>query len=485
MFGALGVLLLSVGAHAGGYVTQTFIDTTIQRAYYYLTAAGDQADMDLTMESAVARAKEIVSRLRKIAETDNNKQYILFKLRELEGQIYLEERGLTQEKTTGSRVSVIQTVARFNAEVGKKRPSFAVLKACVTEVEAADPGKADDMDASILDRRRNLSREVLQAINAALDGRDLETARRDLAYCKDNLDYLSVSVTEYAKLEGRLLTCATVDDEIRFVDESEDRIDSLVRALQLGDAWDLLGMVSTRLDGIKARTRQSEWDKRHFRSKRQERAAQKREDSLVTCNMTVLRTRGVYEAGEFFEAELKPHGVSSKSADKVNSAISDAAISLSQSTSSTAPDVAALTQQDDQALSMADLRNAARSKAGSRRVNRMDLVREANLQVAAEGAKSREVEAAASSGADRVNRMARVRETNLQVAADGAKQREEGRAADMQEAARKTAVALYTLVGQKKKGDARRLFADEETALKQYLPAPDFAALDSAVNRGR
>jgi hypothetical protein len=81
----------------------------------------------MTQEEAVASAKRIAVKLRKLAEYDQNRKYILFKTGELENQIYLEEEGLLLEKEQYRQKSANDLIPLFNAELGKQRPDFKNL----------------------------------------------------------------------------------------------------------------------------------------------------------------------------------------------------------------------------------------------------------------------------------------------------------------------------------------------------------------------
>ncbi|MDD5674816.1 MAG: hypothetical protein PHC61_11670, partial [Chitinivibrionales bacterium] len=77
-----------------GYVQQSYVDSLVQDAFYGFNeaaAASSQADAKQKKQEAIAGAKEVAHKLRALAQNDPNQKYILWRLSELEGQIYLEE----------------------------------------------------------------------------------------------------------------------------------------------------------------------------------------------------------------------------------------------------------------------------------------------------------------------------------------------------------------------------------------------------------
>ena len=69
-------------AEGPAYVSQTYIDTLIQQAYYSLNATEEISRAAPQKDAAIVEAKRIVAKLKKIAESDRNRKYILWKVGE-------------------------------------------------------------------------------------------------------------------------------------------------------------------------------------------------------------------------------------------------------------------------------------------------------------------------------------------------------------------------------------------------------------------
>ena len=159
------------------YISQTAIDTLVQKAYYILNSTEEISRAALSKEEAIGQAKKIVQKLKGIAEGDRNKKYILWKTGELESQIYLEENGLLLEKGQKRQKAVNDIISRFNEELAKKRPDFSQLGQLCRQMKPLSASKAKELSASFDDRRKNIGREVVSSIDQAVDRGDFDKAR--------------------------------------------------------------------------------------------------------------------------------------------------------------------------------------------------------------------------------------------------------------------------------------------------------------------
>ncbi len=455
---AVGILF-SARADDGEYVSQTYVDTTIARALYLLTAAADQAEIGLTMEGAILQAKEIARKLRDVAENDVNKSYILFKVQELESQIYLEEEGIYQEKLVDRQRSVNDLVTKYNRELGKDRPDFSALKAIVEKTSEYDSNTFDEMARGYRDRRNAIAGEVLHAIEAAIDDEMYDVARAELAYCRENRSFLGIRLTQYAKLEGRLQARVSTDGELAFIDQTADQIDSLLPGLELGKAGQKLDLINRRLSVIETRVPKRHWDLRYFRSKRQAQALASKEDSLINQTRKILQTDGVYAAGQHLEI-LKKYGVSHDKIAQINQQITSVALAQRDETpGKLGAELALLTSDDDGGTEdlLGDLRSAAKQKAGG-----------SPFPVRT---------------GERVSRMEQVRRRNLEVSKELALEREERRRRENRERAQREVMLVYTLLEQGEIAEAFEQFEFVMKNLKDYLSAEDVESLGKSVEK--
>ena len=80
----------------------------------------------MKMEDAISSAKQTAARLKSIARGNPNEKYILWKVGELESQIYLEESGMLLEKNQRRQKQVNDLVGPFNTEIGKRSRSTSL-----------------------------------------------------------------------------------------------------------------------------------------------------------------------------------------------------------------------------------------------------------------------------------------------------------------------------------------------------------------------
>lgn len=446
------------GAGEKEYISQTYIDTTVARALYLLTAASDQAEMGLTMESAVDQAKLIAKRLRAVAKTDANQQYILFKVQELESQIYLEEQGIYQTKIADRQRSANQLVHLFNVELARSRPDFAQLKTLAEKTSTYDDKTFGEMSRSYEQRKRGIAAEILESIRRAIEDDAYDLARSELAYCRQNRAYLGIGLTEYARLEGKLQARVSTDGELAFIDRTHDHIDSLLATTSLGDSRGNIALLFRRLSLLEGRIPKKQWDRRYFRTKRQENALELKEDALMNRAREILATDGVFAAGEYLEKKIKPAGVDPAKIATLNEQITSTALAhRDEDRGELGEDLALLTSYDEDTPDdfLSDLRSAAKQKASAGPFPERK--------------------------GERVSRMEQLRRRNLRVAQENAEQREERLLESQRERAQREVMLIYALLEQGEIAEAFEQFDFVMKNLKQYLSAEDIESLDTSV----
>ena len=189
-----------------------------------------------------------------------------------------------------------------------------------------DPAKAGDLEYSIRDRSKGLSREIVVFIEQCIEKSNFDKAREDLAYCKNNEGSLEISLTRYSTLSAKVQAHVSVDNEKAFITANLTKADNACKRNDLGGARAIMKTIAVRLDGIKGVLYQREWDKLYFGNKRIARAIEHKEDSLVSLNLGVLKNQGVGAATEFSDSVLKKWDVAPEKIGKVNYAILEVAI---------------------------------------------------------------------------------------------------------------------------------------------------------------
>lgn len=444
------------------YISRTYVDTLIQQAYYKLNAAEEISRAALRKEDAIGEAKSIVRKLKKIAEGDRNKKYILWKAVELESQIYLEEKGLFLEKDRKRRMTANGLLSSFNAELGKSRPDFARLEDIHASMKDLDAVKARDLEFSMRERKEGLSRNIVAFIENDIEKGDFDKAREDLAYCTNNEGYLEISQTLYSTLMAKVKVHVSVENEKEFISVNLSKAENACRQNAFRDARTIMKTIDVRLDAIRGALYQREWDKLYFGNRRIGRAIERKEDSLVSLNLLVLKNQGVGAATEFSDSVLKKLEIAPEKISKVNYTIMETAVARKKKElNSLTKDAHALVDfAQDSGSIMDDLLVAAKTKA------KADSIR------------------LAGEGAGRLTSVEKVRLDNMRLAEQGKERREHRRIKENQDKARHLLVEMYALLekGYRKKAEGE--FEDNQVLFRDYLAPEAYKKLDMAVNNG-
>ena len=228
------------------YLSKGFIDGSIGRAFYVLTEAASVAGVGFRQREAIAEAKKIARNLRELAKGDPNERYVIWKVGELEAQIYLEERDLVLQQMQKGQQDVNQLIVRFNAEVGKSRPDFATLKRIHTLMSRLDVSKANEVASSFNKRYRAISKEVLYSIEKNLANRNLEKAQEELGYCLRNRSYLAISESQYSSIETRVVGLTFAAAEKPFIKAEVDSAFKCISANRISEARNLISSAKIR-----------------------------------------------------------------------------------------------------------------------------------------------------------------------------------------------------------------------------------------------
>ncbi|MDO5577278.1 MAG: hypothetical protein Q4F84_09370, partial [Fibrobacter sp.] len=318
----VGVILgTSDSAPKKQYLSQDYIDSSIQRAFYILNEAASVAGIGFRQQEAITAAKKISAQLKQMGKGDPNEKYILWKTGELDAQLYLEERDLVYQKMQKGQIKVNELIARFNAELGKTRPDFATLKRIHVQMGQIDIDKSNEIASSYNQRYKAISREVVYNIEKTLMAGDYKKAREELGYCLRNRAYLTISNSRYKQLEKQLDNLTKAQEEMPQINGELKTAKELIAKHKLGEARDLIGSVEYRLERIKSVLTQSEFNKVNRSISDVSRKFSSTEDSLVNVNINLLQSKGVKAADEFLRNVLEPYGVSREKIAYVNKAI--------------------------------------------------------------------------------------------------------------------------------------------------------------------
>jgi len=312
---------LSITAKPGSdtkFISQEMIDTSILRAFVILNASADMAGVGFGHKKSLNEAKKIAQDLKARAKGDPNERYVLWKVSELEAQIYLEEQDLILQQMQKRQLTINELVSKYNAEVGKWRPDFATLYRIHKNMDQVDPGKAGELADSYNKRKNALSREVVYFLEKALLAGNADSARKELGYLLRNQMYLNVSASAYKQLEDRVEGLYTAREKSPSIKTAAISAERLLDRMNIVEARKTLDSADNILTTIKKYLPQSEAASMSAVLKRSYRKLEAKEDSLVNVNLTMLRNEGIDAADRYLQTVLRPYGVSREKSASVD-----------------------------------------------------------------------------------------------------------------------------------------------------------------------
>jgi hypothetical protein len=457
------LLLLSRNALAQEYTSQTYVDTSIQRAFYNLNAATDVAGMGMKMEEAIAFARQTANRLKSIAKGNPNEKYILWKVGELESQVYLEENGLLLEKNQKRQRQVNDLVGPFNTEIGKHRPDFSHLAEMYNQALTIDRSKAFEFGTALESRKRGIRREAVASLESGVATGDFDLAWRELVYLKNNMAPLGIPLAQYSMLAAEVQAKVKVDNEREFIATNANAVESEIAKNSFAEARTSLGVLDDRVESLRDIMRKVEWDRCYFRNKHLRETLDRREDSLIRVNTVILRDQGVVAADDYLENTVKKSGVFHEKVGRMELAILEKAMaSRKLQDTSVVKQLASISmsQADDSSSVFSDLMSAAKKRA----------------QEKADSA------AAAQEGHGHVTHIEGVRLANMRVSQELLRKREDELQKENVDRAEKQMIDIYVLLEKKEVQKAHDQYTDHQALLARYIPAQAFSVLDSTVN---
>jgi hypothetical protein len=445
------------------YVKQETIDTTVMKGFFVLTEAASLAGVGFRQQEAIQTARRLANDLKRKAKGDPNERYILWKVNELEAQIYLEERDLQLQKQQQGQITVNNLIARYNAEVGKARPDFATLKKLHTHIGALDPAKGNEIADSYNSRYRSISREVIYSIEKCVLAGNDSKAREELGYCLRNKNYLSISNTQYYQVESRVDGLSNAYSEKPLIEKETDSAETAIRLNRFGDARTLLFSAEYRLKNVIQYFPQTTRTPLSTRITKVNRRLAQKEDSLVNVNLSILNKNGIKAADEYLQKTLKACGVSREKTAYVDSVI--LMIQSPDKKTVMAGELEKLTDADNttspqSSLMLDDIKELARAKAQAK----ADSIRQADqhaLQILIAQRHKQDSILAAQRDAELI-----------------ALQKN-------QERANAVTMEIYTLIDQNKLNDAEKKFRSVQDKLQQFLPPEMYNVLELSLKAVR
>ena len=293
------------------YLSKDYVDTIVQQAFYSLSAAMNIPGAEFKQKMAIEEARRTAQKLKAMAAGDPNEKYVLFRVGELEQQLWLEENDLLLQKSREVQKMKNAVIDTFNMELGKKRPEFSNLARLVARIDAmSDPKKAEEMRRSQAQRKTNISRELMYRFEKIFMSGDVDTARREFDYCSRNRASLSIPDASFEKISQKIKMQADAIRKKPVIEAALLRGNESLQKNLFKDAWPSINSARSMLAQVQGYLALSDWNTLDGQCWALLAATVRKEDSLVNVTVLLYNTKGSDPALAYIEKTLKRLGVS-------------------------------------------------------------------------------------------------------------------------------------------------------------------------------
>jgi hypothetical protein len=444
------------------YLSQTTIDTLIQQAFVNINASTgtDVPDADARHRQSVIDAKETVAKLKAMAKGDPNEKYVLWKVNELEYQVFLEERDMVLKNTQKGKKEENLLIAEFNKELGKKRPDFIALSMICRDMNALNRLKENEMKRSMDQRSEAITRDVVVTIEKALLAGDEKVLHNEFDYCSKNRTMLKISPEKFSSIAMKIQTQSEAIEEERSIDRELNIAGPFLSHNKIGIVRKSISDLQGRLYRITQDLPIKDHDAYMAKINSLMSAVNHKEDSLVAFCRSVLKTKGQDAALDYLEHVLRPCGVSEEKIGQTDAQILRKS-SPDKNNGDTAVDrqleAAAAPENNNNGINLADVRLMAKKKA-QQRADSLRVVEEEKA---------------------RIHRIEQAHADSIKQAAE--KQAHETALLEEEKKANNLAMDIYTLIGGNKSAEAQKKFTSARKNLEKYLSKESYGQLQAMV----
>lgn len=293
------------------YLSKDYVDTVVQQAFYSLSAAMNIPGAEFKQKMAIEEARRTAQKLKAMAAGDPNEKYVLFRVGELEQQLWLEEKDIVLQKTRETQKLKNAVIDTFNMELGKKRPEFSNLARLTTRIdELSDQKKADEMRRSQAQRKTSISRELMYRFEKIFMSGDIDTARREFDYCFRNRASLSIPDASFEKISQKIKMQADAIKKKPVIEAALLHGNESLQKNLFKDAWPSINSARSMLDQVLGYLALSDWNTLDGKCRALLASVVRKEDSLVNVTVSLYNTKGSDQALTYIEKTLKKLGVS-------------------------------------------------------------------------------------------------------------------------------------------------------------------------------
>jgi hypothetical protein len=293
------------------YLSKDYVDTVVQQAFYSLSAAMNIPGAEFKQKMAIEEARRVAQKLKTSAAGDPNEKYVLFRVGELEQQLWLEEKDIELQKSRETQKLKNAVIDTFNMELGEKRPEFSNLARLTARIDALnDPKKADEMKRSQAQRKTNISRELMYRFEKVFMSGAIDTARKEFEYCSRNRASLSIPDASFEKISKKIQMQADALKKKPVLEAALRRGSESLQKNLFKEAWSSVTSARSMLDQFQGYLALSDWNGLDGQCRALLAATIRKEDSLVNVTVSLYNTKGSDPALAYIEKTLKKFGVS-------------------------------------------------------------------------------------------------------------------------------------------------------------------------------
>jgi len=316
------ILLLFAFAHsADTYLSQNYIDSTINEAYYGFVSSSREAGGQYTQESAIRNAQNVITQLNRLAENDPNQRYILSRIYELEQQVLLEQEEVRLKNEYERVTEINRLVDIFNEELFLHQPSFAKLNALYFQVKILSIDHGNQFATNFNQKIKAVNSILQNEMGAAYRSGNYEQLEELYLYSVRNRKYLRIDIGQYnqwraqiqAKRDAEYLQ-ANIVMKVRLLEQ-------MVADHRVAEARRNVEVLLKDLEGASEHLSESFIRSTETQLQNISSSVISCEDSLVTQNMNLISAGKADEAVEYMNNVLVSSGVSAEKVSKVDRAI--------------------------------------------------------------------------------------------------------------------------------------------------------------------
>lgn len=322
----IAVFLFSTVAFSAknNFLSKDFIDTSIQSAYYGFVAANNKEAGGTTQLAAIYKAKGIVADLKKQAESDPNKRYIMWRLSELEAQIGLEEEEVRLKQQYANVKKINELVTIFNKEVLQPRPNFANLHTLHERMSIVDVSKTNEFAGIINQKNKSVSFNLKQSITTAFKNNNYKQAENDYNYIVENRKYLNMSNADVELWRKKIQAKIDADYLKENIDKRVAFVNGIVLGNRLLEARRHIDVLNGDLKGASVLLTQSFVSSTKMKLNNLSSIIDRREDSLIQHGYLLVNAKKYKDASDFLRNVLFPAGADRNRTAGIDRAIIEA-----------------------------------------------------------------------------------------------------------------------------------------------------------------